>query len=164
MEETKKIENKKEDKKELKKTTDKHVVPSKRMWAVRPAGSRKVSKKFETRGEATEYAKELAVKHNVCMVVHDKEGKFERFDCKPEIRNQHVVKKDGSWAVIAEGGKEISQIFTNKGSAMAHAYDIAVKHDVCMLVHDNEGKFKSVACSPNRSPGILEVVRMKMDL
>ena len=47
---------------------------------------------------------------------------------------------------------------------MAHAYDIATKHDVCMLVHDKDGKFKSVTCSPNRSPGILQIVRMKMDL
>ena len=141
-----------------------HVVPTREAWGVKPAGGKRASKKFKTKGEAVMYAKELAAKHNVCMVVHDKEGKFERFDCKPEIKDQHVVEKDGSWAVIAEGGKEISRIFSNKGSAMAHAYDIASKHDVCMLVHGKDGQFKSVACSPNRSPGILQIVRMKMDL
>ena len=153
----------KEDKKDMTKGAQ-HIAPNKEMWGVKPVGGKRASKKFKTRGEAVEYAKELAVKHNVCMVVHDKDGKFERFDCKPEIKNQHVVEKDGSWAVIAEGGKEISKIFSNKGSAMAHAYDIASKHDVCMLVHGDDGKFKSVACSPNRSPGILQIVRMKMDL
>lgn len=141
-----------------------HVTKSKDMWGVKPVGGKRASKKFKTRGEATEYAKELAAKHNVCMVVHDKEGKFEKFDCDSKIRDQHVVHKDGSWAVIAEGGIEVSKIFSNKGSAMAHAYDIATKHSVCMLVHGKDGKFKSVACSPNKSPGILQIVRMKMDL
>ena len=158
-----KMKETKEDKKDMTKDA-KHVVPDKWAWSVKTAGGKRSSKRFKTRGEAVEYAKELAVKHNVCMVVHDKEGKFERFDCDSKIRDQHVVKKDGSWAVIAEGGKEISGIFGSKGTAMAHAYDIASKHDVCMLVHGEDGKLKSVTCSPNRTPGILEIVRMKMDL
>jgi hypothetical protein len=157
------MEQMKEEKKDTGKSAQ-HVVPTEEMWGVKPAGGKRASKKFKTRGEAVMYAKELAAKHNVCMVVHDKEGKFERFDCKPEIKDQHVVPKDGSWAVVAEGGKEISKIFDKKGSAMAYAYDIATKHDVCMLVHGEDGQFKSVTCSPNRSPGILQIVRMKMDL
>jgi hypothetical protein len=144
--------------------SNQHIVPTGETWGVRPAGGRKASKKFETRGQAVEYAKELAVKHNVCMVVHDQQGKFETFDCKPEIRNQHVVKSDGSWAVIAEGGKEISGLFESKGLAMAHAYDIATRHSVCMLVHDKEGNFQSVTCPASGTPGILEVFRMKMGI
>ena len=139
-----------------------HIVPASEMWGVRPAGGRKSSRRFEQRGQAIEYAKELAVRHNVCMVVHDKEGKFESFDCKPEIKSQHVVLKDGSWAVIAEGGKEISGLFNSKGSAMAHAYDIATRHNVCMLVHDRDGNFQSVTCPKSGTPGILEIIRMRI--
>jgi len=141
---------------------DKHVVPRENGWGVKAAGGKKASKIFPTKAEATQYAKELAIKHKVCMVLHEENSKFEKFDCKPEIRNQHVVPKEGTWAVVSAGGKEISKLFGRKGAAMAHAYDIAARNNVCMLVHDSAGKFKSVACAPDKSPGILELVRMKV--
>ena len=130
-------------------------------WAVKAAGSERASKIFSTRVEAIDYAREIAIKHNVCMVVHDEEGRFEDFECKPEFRDKHVVKKTPGWAVIAEGGEEVSRIFKTKGSAMAYAYDMATKHNVCMLTHDKEGKFQSVTCPPDGHPGILEIFRMK---
>lgn len=139
-----------------------HVVPRVAAWAVKPAGGERASKKFSTRAKAIMYAKSLAKKHNVCMVVHDNNAKFEEFDCKPQIRNQHVVRRGDYWAVISAGGKEISDILPTKGAAMAHAYDIATKQEVCMLVHGKDGKFKSVTCPPDGTPGILEVFRMKL--
>lgn len=141
---------------------DFHVVPKQGSWAVKLAGSSMEPESFTTRGEAIESAREIAEDHHVCMVVHDEEGKFEDFDCKPEIRNQHVVAKHGLWGVVAAGGKEVSKTFTTKGAAMAHAYEIATEHSVCMLVHDKSGKFKSVTCPADGHPGILEVVRMKL--
>ena len=131
-------------------------------WAVRTAGSERASKIFQTRVEAIDYARELAVKHKVCMVVHDEDGQFEEFECDPEFRNKHVRKDTEGWAVIAEGGEEVSQIFRTKGAAMAYAYDMATKHDVCTLVHGNDGKIQSKTCPPEGHPGILDVFRMKL--
>lgn len=141
---------------------DFHVVPKQGDWAVKLAGSSMEPDHFPTRGEAVEYAREIAKEQHVCMVIHAEDGKFEDFDCKPEIKNQHVVAKSGYWAVVAAGGKDVSKIFTTKGEAMAHAYEIATMHNVCMLIHDKSGKFKSVTCPPDGHPGILEVMRMKL--
>ena len=91
---------------------DEHIVPRKDYsWGVKVAGGERASKIFRTRIEAIDYARELSIKHNVCMVVHDEEGKFEEFDCKPEFKNRHVVKKIEGWSVIAEGGTEVERIF-----------------------------------------------------
>ena len=141
---------------------DEHIVPRKDYsWGVKVAGGERASKIFRTRIEAIDYARELSIKHNVCMVVHDEEGKFEEFDCKPEFKNRHVVKKVEGWSVIAEGGTEVERIFDRKGAAMAYAYNLATKHDVCMLVHNKEGKIESKTCPPDGHPGILEIFRIK---
>jgi hypothetical protein len=146
----------------MRKASAKHVISNKGIWGVKSSGGVRASKRFGTKGEAVEYAKEIAIRQKVCMVVHDSQGKFEKFDCTPEVRNQHVVQNAGNWAVIEAGGKNVSGIFANKGSAMAHAYDIATRHNVCMLVHDKMGNFKSVTCPSSGSPGILEIFRMKL--
>lgn len=144
------------------KLDNKHVVPKAGGWGVMDAKGLKASKVFKMKGEAIAYAKELAKKHKVCMVIHDEDGKFGQFECKPEIKDQHIVKKGASWAVVEENGEHISKLFANKGAAMAHAYDLATKHNTCMLVHDEDGRFKSVSCGPDNKPGILEIVRMKL--
>jgi len=140
----------------------KHILPTREGWAVRAAGSEQTSKIFQTRAEAVHYAKEVAIQHNVCIVIHDEEGKFEDFHCKSDVKNQFVMKKEQGWAVIAEGGNEVEKIFNRKGEAMAYAYDLATKHNVCMLIHDKEGNFQSKICPPDGYPGILEVFRMKL--
>ena len=140
----------------------KHIVPREEGWAVKAAGTERASKIFPTRVEAIDYARELAIKHNVCMVIHDETGKFEDFECTPEFRNRHVRQDTDGWAVIAEGGNEVEKIFHRKGEAMSYAYDLATKHDVCMLVHGKDGKFESKTCPPDGHPGILEVFRMKL--
>jgi hypothetical protein len=141
-----------------------HILPTREGWAVRAAGSEGASKIFQTRAEAVQYAKEIAAQHNVCIVVHDEEGKFEDFHCKPEVKNQFVIKKKQGWAVAVEGGTEVEKIFNRKGEAMAYAYDFATKHNVCMLILDEEGNFQSKTCPPDSHPGILEVFRMKLKL
>jgi hypothetical protein len=143
------------------KTGHKHILPTREGWVVRAAGSEQSSKIFQSREEAVRYAKQIAVQHNICIVIHDEEGKFEDFHCQPDVKNQFVMKKEQGWAVIAEGGNEVEKIFNRKGEAMAYAYDFAKKHNVCMLIHDKEGNFKSKACPPDGHPGILEVFRMK---
>lgn len=140
---------------------NKHVVPRKNGWGV--LGGKKASKVFMMKGEAMTYAKDLALRHNVCMVVHDEAGKFEKFECNPEMKDQHVIKKGANWAVVEERGEYISKYFDNKGSAMAYAYDLVTKHDLCMYIHDEEGKFQSVTCNPN-SPGLFQMLRMKLSI
>ena len=141
-----------------------HVTPTKEGWIVRASGQEGSSKIFSKRNEAIVYARDIAKKHDVCMVINDEEGKFDEFECSGETRDKHVVKRSSGWAVISEGGKEVSRIFKTKGAAMAYAYDLATKHNVCMLVHDKDGKFKSMTCTPDGHPGILEVFRMKLRL
>jgi len=144
-------------------TKHEHVVPrGEDDWAVIPAGGERASRRFTTRKEALTYAKDLATKHNVCMVVHDEEGKFEEFDCDPIVRNQHVVRKGDNWGVVEAGGKNVADIFPSRSEALSYAYHMAAKHKVCMLVHDNEGKFHSEVCPPEGKPGIVEVVKTKM--
>ena len=139
-----------------------HVIPTKNGWAIKVAGGKRASKIFDNKSEALDHAIGLAMKHDVCMVIHDEDSKFEKFVCKPQTGNQHVVLRDNTWAVINAGGKEVSQTFQNKGAAMAHAYDVATKNKVCMLVHDKDGKFKSVTCPPDGNPGIIELIRINM--
>jgi hypothetical protein len=148
----------------INKEKNEHIVPKKDGWGVKVAGSDRTTKIFPTRVEAIDYGKELAKKHNVCMVVHDETGKFEEFDCKPEFKNKHVVKKDLGWAVIAEGGNEVERIFETKGAAMAYAYELADMHDVCMLVHNKDGKFESKTCPKDELPGVLEIFKLKLKL
>jgi hypothetical protein len=144
---------------------NKHVVPKEDgNWGVKTAGTEKASKIFENKSEALGYAKGLARKHNVCMVVHDEKGKFNDFDCDLKVSNQHVVKRGDQWAVISAGGKEVTGVFDRKGAAMGHAYDLASNNGVCMLVHDKNGKFSSVKCPADGEPGILEVFKMKFGL
>lgn len=140
---------------------DFHVVPEKGEWGVELAGGLVEPELFKTKGEALEYAREIAEEQRVCMIVHDDEGKFSEFDHNPRVREQHVVHKGHHWGVIAAGGKDVSGVFPTKGAAMAHAYQIASEHNVCMLVHDKHGKFKSVECPADGHPGILQILRMK---
>ncbi|MBW6461843.1 MAG: DUF2188 domain-containing protein [DPANN group archaeon] len=76
-------------------------------------------------------------------------------------RHEHVVPREDGWAVVTAGGSYIDKAFKRKGAAMAYAYDIATKNDVCMLVHDSEEKFKSLECPDDGTPKILTLVRMK---
>jgi len=178
-------------------TKHQHVVPREDGWAVKVADGEKATKLFDSKEDAIEYAKDLAKKHNVCMVVHDEKAKFEEFDCNPEllmpvmdkeecvpagykekmdsnedemctpktfneritVPDQHVIKKANEWAVVTEGEK-VAKTFPNKASAMAFAYKTAAESDSCMLVHYEDGKFKSIVCPPWGNPGILEVYSM----
>ena len=147
-----------------KKKKDEHIVQKKDGWAVRVAGSERSTKIFPTRVEAIDFGKDLAKKHKLGMVVHDENGKFEDFDCKPEFRNKHVVKKEPGWGVISEGGNEVERIFKTKGAAMAYAFELADRHNVCLLVHTKNGKFESKTCTKNELPGVLDIFKIKLKL
>ena len=44
------------------------------------------------------------------------------------------------------------------------AYELAEKHNVCALVHSEDGKIESKECSPEDHPGILEVFFMNLKM
>jgi len=75
-------------------TKHQHVVPREDGWAVKVADGEKATKLFEDREDAIEFAKELAKKHNVCMVIHDENAKFEEFDCNPELSAEPEMEKE----------------------------------------------------------------------
>ncbi|MCA9497016.1 MAG: DUF2188 domain-containing protein [Nanoarchaeota archaeon] len=145
-----------------KKYDHKHVVPREEGWGVIDRNGLRASKVFKTKPEAEMYAKDLAKRHNVGMVVHDEEGKFGKFDFKPNVNDLHVIFKDNLWIVKEQGKDKIIKTFENKGEAMEYAYDLSKKHESCMIVHDKKGKFESVTCSPENTPSVLEVIRMKL--
>ena len=91
-----------------KKKKDEHIVQKKDGWAVRAAGSERSTKIFSTRAEAIDFGKDLAKKHNVCMVVHDENGKFEEFDCKP-ISVLFACSVGMSWRMLGEQSLTVSQ-------------------------------------------------------
>ena len=106
------------------KKDNKHVVPRKDGWGIIDADGKKASKVFPTKGEALAYAKDLAIRHKVMMVVHDETGKFEKFDVKPEVKDQHVIKKGHNWALLEEGGEYIYQNFLTIKGGLCHMHMI----------------------------------------
>jgi hypothetical protein len=58
-----------------------HVIPLDGKWAVKSQGSERVSKVFETKEEATEYANDLSKKHRGCTITHTDNGRFENVKC-----------------------------------------------------------------------------------
>ena len=142
-----------------------HIVPREEGWGVKKEGAKRASKVFTDRSEALSYATELAQKHQVCMVLHDQDGKIQEFDCQPRVNNQHVLKDGKQWAVLSPGAEMIQKTFPNKGKALNYAYSVAKKHEVCMVVHTKNGDYKSINCPPHDSaPSLFEVFRMRMQI
>lgn len=125
---------------------NRHVVSHKNGWAVRTEKNKRASRVFNFKGEALHYAREASRKNNVCMIVHDREGRIESFDCMPEVGNQHIVPKLGGWAVLSAGADEITNIYLWKKDAIDLAEDIARRNDVCVVLHDDNGKIENKTC------------------
>ncbi|MDD2516245.1 MAG: DUF2188 domain-containing protein [Candidatus Gracilibacteria bacterium] len=53
-----------------------HVVPYNDKWAVKKAGSDKITKSFDNQKNAIEYAKEIAKNNNSELFIHGKTGKI----------------------------------------------------------------------------------------
>jgi len=93
-----------------------------------------------------------------------------------EKKNEHIFHRENGWAVKAAGSERPSSIFETRGEAVDYARELAKKHNVCMVVHDEEGKFEealvhsedgkieSKECSPEDHPGILEVFFMNLKM
>jgi len=62
--------------------------------------------------------------------------------------NKHVVKnKEGDWAVKTAGVEQPIRTYYSKEEAIGYAKKVAKDHNVCMVVHDDKGKFSEFDCS-----------------
>jgi len=53
-----------------------HVVPKDNGWAVKRARAKKSTKVFNTQGEASKYAKEIAKNNGGSLFIHRKDGRI----------------------------------------------------------------------------------------
>lgn len=51
-----------------------HVTPKGDSWQVKGAGNKRATKIFDTKHEATQYAKEIAIKQKSELVIHNRNG------------------------------------------------------------------------------------------
>ncbi len=59
------------------------------------------------------------------------------------IKNQHVVPKDGDWAVKAEHSKRASGIYDTQKEAYDQAREIAKNNDGEVLLHGRDGTIRA---------------------
>ena len=50
----------------------------KKDWVVKKDGAQRATKRFPTKEEATEFAKEIAKKNDTSLAIHKKDGKFQK--------------------------------------------------------------------------------------
>ncbi len=62
-----------------------HISPKEGGWAVRREGSKKISKLFENKKDATEYAGIIALNDGGSVVTHKYNGQFKKFKHGNEI-------------------------------------------------------------------------------
>ncbi len=55
-------------------------------------------------------------------------------------KNQHVVKRENSWAVKGEGNSKATSVHRTQSEATKAARDIAINQKSELLVHDEKGK------------------------
>jgi hypothetical protein len=58
-------------------------------------------------------------------------------------RNQHVVPRDGGWAVKGAGAERATATFDRKAPAVARAREIARNQGTELLIHGRDGKIES---------------------
>lgn len=69
----------------------------------------------------------------------------------PRTEAQHIVPQDGKWGVRAENSKKPSKLFNSKVMATAYAFDIADNNDGKVVIHRNDGTFKTIKKTDNSS-------------
>lgn len=79
-------------------------------------------------------------------------------------KNNHIVIKNGKWAVIGEGAKKAKKTFMTRASALSYAYTESLEKDTCIYVHDNSGKIRSVKCPKRETPSLLKRFQEKYGL
>jgi uncharacterized protein YdaT len=58
-------------------------------------------------------------------------------------RNQHIVPRDGQWAIQGEGATRASGIFDRKQDAINHGRHISQNQGTELVIHGRDGKIQS---------------------
>ena len=67
-------------------------------------------------------------------------------------KNQHVVKKDGNWAVRGERNTRTTKIFDTQAEAIDYARGIAINQESEVVIHRPDGRIRdkdSYGSDPN---------------
>lgn len=57
-------------------------------------------------------------------------------------RSQHVVPRDGKWAVKAAGGKKATGVYGTQRKAIAAAKGIAKRQGTELVIHGRDGRIR----------------------
>jgi uncharacterized protein YdaT len=112
-----------------------HVVPYEKGWAVRSENSKRVTKTFEKKDEAIDYARSIADNNGVYVIIHTSNGRIQRY--QKGILKEISVKNDlpEITAQIKEKIESIKEKIMEKKEAddyLSYRYarpDIHVKYD-----------------------------------
>lgn len=57
-------------------------------------------------------------------------------------KNQHVVPRNGGWAVLGEGNERVTQTFDRQSDAIGRAQEIAQNQGSELLIHGRNGRIR----------------------
>lgn len=60
----------------------------------------------------------------------------------PKRRNQHVVPRDGQWAVQGAGASRATAVHDTQAEAAKHAREIAQRQRTEIIVHGRDGRIR----------------------
>ena len=55
---------------------------------------------------------------------------------------QHVIPKDGNWAVKSTSSNKVTKVFTNQREAINYGKNIAKNQKTDLIVHSRQGKIR----------------------
>ena len=69
--------------------------------------------------------------------------------------SQHVVPKDGGWAVRKQGAVKATKVFSTQNEAVQFARNVARKQSGELFIHKADGTIRERQsyCHPSSSPG-----------
>jgi hypothetical protein len=71
-------------------------------------------------------------------------------------RNQHVVPRDGTWAIKGAGSTKATKVFPTQKAAIDAGRTIARRHGAELLIHGRDGRIRekhSYGNDPHPPPG-----------
>lgn len=57
-------------------------------------------------------------------------------------KNQHIVPRDGNWAVKGSGSKRATKVFSTQKEAIQQGREIARRNGSELLIHGRDGKIR----------------------
>jgi hypothetical protein len=65
-------------------------------------------------------------------------------------RNQHVVPRDGGWAVKPEGGQRVSSVHGTQCAAIDRGREVSRNQHSELFVHGRDGRIRELGSRPRR--------------